>query len=290
MVVLLLLFLAGVFISQGLLLLLGWYYHFDIKATDDIFSMLSNAMFSGKIKFYIGWNHILSFLIFPFIFLMIYYKGHIKSYLSLKYFDARFIFLFMMLLICCYPLMAYIAMWMDRVDWPPFIDGMDEMALESLSKLLQMDDISGLIINLTITGIIPGITEEFLFRGIIQKEIKTVCANYHSAIWITAILFGIFHFQIIGLFPKIIIGAILGYAYQYSGSLLLPMIIHILNNSFATIAHYFNPMEDIVGQDQVKEITIFPVIIFTGIAIFLFKYIHDHHKSFQYANEQKSGT
>ena len=45
------------------------------------------------------------------------------------------------------------------------------------------------------------------------------------------------------------IGVVLGYAYFLSGSLILPMVIHALNNSFATVSYYF------MGQNAVAENT-----------------------------------
>ncbi|MFZ1457152.1 MAG: CPBP family intramembrane glutamic endopeptidase [Saprospiraceae bacterium] len=174
---------------------------------------------------------------------------------------------------------------MNKIDWPPLIAGLDNMAMESLTQLLKMDNFTDLLINITLIGIIPGITEEFLFRGIIQKELKNVITNYHISVWLTAIFFGVMHFQIIGLFPKIIIGAVLGYAYHYSGSLLLPMLIHIFNNSFATVAYYFNPMSTIETGSYQEEISFLPVFLFTIMALIIFNYIHTQSKILQHANE-----
>jgi membrane protease YdiL (CAAX protease family) len=283
--ILILLLMLGAFTAQGFLWLFAWFYKIDLKASEDIIDLLKNEEISGKVKIFIGLNHIVTFLVFPYFFLMKFYKSSISSYLSIKKFHPVFIPLFLVLLISLYPLMAYISFWMNQLDWPPFLEGLDITAMESLGELLKMNSLTDLFINIMIIGIIPGITEEFLFRGIIQNELKIYSPNYHLAVWIAAILFGLMHLQIIGLFPKIIIGVVLGYAYHYSGSLILPMLLHAINNSFATMAYYFNPVENSEIINNKDAISIFPVLFFTISAIIIFKYINTQSKILQYANE-----
>ena len=119
------------------------------------------------------------------------------------------------------------------------MENIDKDSINSMLQLLKMDSVSDLLINLIMVGLLPGIGEELLFRGIIQNELRKKLKNPHIAIWITAILFSAFHFQIAGFLPKMMIGLVLGYAYHLSGSLFLPMFIHALNNSFATVALFF---------------------------------------------------
>ncbi len=283
--ILVILLLLGALAGQSLLLFIAWCYKIELNTSEDIFVLLKNDAFEGKIKLYIGLNHIITFLIFPCLFLLIFYKKRLTSYLSLKSFNSWYIPLFSGLLFSLYPLMAYISIWMNKVEWPSFLKNMDTMAMESLGELLKMNSITDLLINITIIGIIPGITEEFLFRGIIQKELRTIFTNYHSSVWATAFIFGMMHFQIIGLFPKIIIGAVFGYSYHFSGSLILPMVIHVINNSIATIAHYFNPIEKFESSFPNEEIPFLPVLMITIFAMFIFRYIQSQSKFLQHANE-----
>jgi uncharacterized protein len=283
--ILVILLLLGALAGQSLLLFIAWCYKIELNTSEDILTLLKNDTFQGEMKLYIGLNHIINFLVFPCVFLLIFYKKRLRTYLSLKMFNPWFIPLFIGLLFSLYPIMAYISSLMNKVDWPPFLQGMDNLAMESLGELLKMNTISDLLINITIIGIIPGITEEFLFRGIIQKELKNVLTNDHIIIWITALIFGLMHLQIVGLFPKIIIGAVLGYSYHFSGSLILPMLLHVINNSIATIAHYFNPIEKFESSLPNEEIPFLPVLIITIFAMFIFRYIQSQSKFLQHANE-----
>ncbi|MBL0099594.1 MAG: CPBP family intramembrane metalloprotease [Saprospiraceae bacterium] len=146
---------------------------------------------------------------------------------------------------------------------------MDKDSMSALAGLLTMDHPSDLVVNILLLGVLPGIGEELLFRGVIQKEIIEKWQNPHTAIWITAIIFSLFHFQVTGFIPKMMIGAILGYAYYYSGSLILPMIIHALNNSFATVSLYLSGGKLDINTIETENIPLTGVVIST----ILFSYI-----------------
>jgi len=67
--------------------------------------------------------------------------------------------------------------------------------------------------------------------------------NEHAAIWLTAFLFSFFHMQFLGFFPRMLLGAVFGYAAHWSGSLLLPMVGHLINNGVAVLIAYFIGVE-----------------------------------------------
>ncbi|MGB4959095.1 MAG: CPBP family intramembrane glutamic endopeptidase [Saprospiraceae bacterium] len=209
-----------------------------ISSEEDLFQLLDDPSEKGLIKTVISINHIVTFICGPLIFLMIYYRNKITTYLQLRHFNPTYLILFPIALFSLYPLMGYLTFFIEQLDLPDFFNKMDKDAMETLSKLLKMDDGVDLFINLMIIGILPGIGEELLFRGIIQKELATKTQKPHIAIWITAIVFSAFHFQLTGFLAKMMIGLVLGYAYHFSKSLILPMILHTLNNSMATISLY----------------------------------------------------
>jgi hypothetical protein len=65
----------------------------------------------------------------------------------------------------------------------------------------------------------------------------------------------------------------------------LPMLIHVINNSIATIAHYFNPIEKFESSLPNEEIPFLPVLVITIFAMFIFRYIQSQSKFLQHANE-----
>ena len=62
----------------------------------------------------------------------------------------------------------------------------------------------------------------------------------HWGVWLTAIIFSAIHLQFYGFLPRVFLGAIFGYMYLYSGSLIYPILAHIFNNSFTVIMVYLS--------------------------------------------------
>ncbi|MBP6569524.1 MAG: CPBP family intramembrane metalloprotease [Saprospiraceae bacterium] len=261
--------LVGNLIIAGIALLFG----VNIVSEKEIFELLKDPGYAPFIKIFIGLNHFITFIISPLIFVWIFYRNKVKDYLSLNYFQPAYILLFPLALFSLYPLMGYVSFFVDKIDFPDFLDKMDQESLAAMSSLLTMDTPADLIFNLILIGIIPGIGEELLFRGIIQKEIFIRWNRPHLAIWITAVIFSAFHFQVTGFLPKMMIGVMLGYAYYYSGSLILPMVVHALNNSVATVVYFFSggnvEPESVPTENVPFSAVIFSTIIFGWLMYYI---------------------
>ena len=67
--------------------------------------------------------------------------------------------------------MGFLTFYISQLELPAFMAEMDVDAMETLNSLLKMDSVGDLFINLFLIAILPGVGEELLFRGIIQKEI-----------------------------------------------------------------------------------------------------------------------
>ena len=255
----------GIIVSNILVLMITKLQGLSLNSEVELFQILKSDEHNGLVKSLIGLNHFIVFIICPLIFVYFFYKNEAKEYLSLKHFNPSLLLFFPIALFSLYPLMGFLTFYIQEIDFPQFLKKLDSDSIEALSHLLSMNSFSDLINNILLIGILPGIGEELLFRGIIQKEITTKLKNPHIAIFITALIFGIFHFQVTGFLPKFIIGMVLGYAYYFSKSLILPMILHVINNSFATISFYF--AGDIVQKTQPipENIPLISVVISTFI-------------------------
>lgn len=97
--------------------------------------------------------------------------------------------------------------------------------------LLMGTDLKGYIISILIFCITPGICEEFMFRGVILSGYKTIGSK--KAVLMTAILFGLFHFNIQNLFGPIFLGVVLGFLSLKTKSIYSSMLGHTFNNFIA---------------------------------------------------------
>lgn len=118
---------------------------------------------------------------------------------------------------------------------------MEDLLRETSEFITRFDSTGQLLLGLVVVAIIPGIGEELVFRGLIQNNVLRITGNIHVAIWLAALLFSMFHLQFYGLVPRMLLGALFGYLYYFSGNLIYPMVAHFMNNGFTLIMlHLYN--------------------------------------------------
>lgn len=132
-----------------------------------------------------------------------------------------------------------------------------EMSAESIVNLCFQDKgIMNFVYNLLVIAVLAGVAEEFFFRGCMQRIIGKIVLNKHVAIWLTAFIFSAIHLQFYGFFPRLLLGAILGYLFIWSGSIWVPILTHILNNAIVVIFMQMDlntPQYDIISKIGVEE-------------------------------------
>ncbi|MGH2318653.1 lysostaphin resistance A-like protein [Planococcus sp. SE5232] len=86
-------------------------------------------------------------------------------------------------------------------------------------------------------AILAPVVEEFMFRGVLLKRLigKT---SVWGGVLISSLLFGILHLDIIGAF---LFGVVASLLYLLTNNLLLPILLHIINNSLAAAAMFLAP-------------------------------------------------
>jgi len=78
-------------------------------------------------------------------------------------------------------------------------------------------------------GIFPGIAEELLFRGVVLSALRKKFST-HTAVWVSALLFALIHFDLAGLPIRTVLGAALGYITVRSGSIFPAILLHATFN------------------------------------------------------------
>ena len=171
-----------------------------------------------------------------------------------KVLNLRMIILVLVLVLFALPVENFIGELNQSIHLPDALSQledsmrrMEKVAEETTMAFLKMDGVSDLILSLFIMAILPALGEELLFRGVIQKLFGEQFKSHHLAIWLTAAIFSAIHMQFFGFFPRLIMGAALGYLFYWSGSLWYPIIAHFLNNAIAVTMAYF------IGIEQLPE-------------------------------------
>ena len=135
---------------------------------------------------------------------------------------------------------------------PTWLSGVEEWMkskeaeAEWLTKqFMSATTIGGLLVNLFLMAVLPAVSEEITFRGVLQQlfqgsKVSMIQASKvpHLAIWCTAIIFSAIHMQFYGFIPRMLLGALFGYMFVWTGSLWVPMLMHFVNNGMAVLLYY----------------------------------------------------
>ena len=165
--------------------------------------------------------------------------------------------------------------WMSTVE--AWMRNSENQANKITEAFLTTKTFGGLMGNLVIVAVLPAIGEELLFRGLLQRLLKSMTGNYHWAIWLTAAMFSALHLQFFGFLPRLLLGALFGYLLEWTGTLWLPMIAHFINNAAGVIV-FFATGEGL--ESDKPEAPIFNNSVFLGAVIssiilfFLLKYLY----------------
>jgi len=142
--------------------------------------------------------------------------------------------------------------WLEK--WMREKEDQNAMLTQFMTNYQQ---IGQLIIALTVVVLLPALGEEVLFRGIIQRKLAQHWANVHIAIWVSAAIFSAIHFQFYGFLPRMILGALFGYLYYWSGRLSVAILAHFVNNGFVLIMMFLYNIK--VLDTNIEEVKIMPL-------------------------------
>lgn len=102
------------------------------------------------------------------------------------------------------------------------------------------------IITFLIAAVTPGFCEEFVFRGLLLTEYEKKMGYFQAAL-ISALLFGMFHYNIMNFFGPFMLGIVFAWVMQVTESIWTAMLGHLINNTFAVVMLYVTS-----GADKAK--------------------------------------
>jgi len=160
------------------------------------------------------------------------------------------------------PFTGLMAEWNESMKLPAGLAGLEqwmkdnEATLARLTEfLISFQSVGQLLIAILVIAVIPAIGEEILFRGILQRKLAEHWANVHLAIWVSAAIFSAIHFQFYGFLPRLLLGAMFGYLYFWTGRVGMAIFAHFINNAVTVLlmwAHKQNLISiDLTSSDSI---------------------------------------
>lgn len=145
------------------------------------------------------------------------------------------------------PLNTVFSEWNADLKLPESMKALEEMmkslqeaAQETTEKMVNVNNIGGLIINLIMIAGLAALGEELLFRSLLQTSLIKICKNAHIGIFIASAVFSFIHFEFYGFLPRLVLGLLLGYMFYFSKSIWVPMLMHFANNGTIVVLYFLN--------------------------------------------------
>lgn len=175
------------------------------------------------------------------------------------------------------PFNAWVAEWNENIVFPESMAALEaklkalhEM-YESTSEMLMNG--SNLAVGIIIFGLLAAVSEEFLFRSVIQKAFVKLFKNAHVGIIVTAIVFSAVHSDFYGFFPRFVLGLMLGYMFWMSGSIWASIIMHFTNNTTIVMLYFLNKKEviniDVESFGSTNNAVLIIISLLVTVAIYM---------------------
>ena len=175
------------------------------------------------------------------------------------------------------PFLSWVTEWNDGIIFPESMSAIEEQLRgiqEKTEEVIKLFISQGsLFSSLLIIAALAAISEELLFRSVIQKSLIKLFKNAHVAIIVTALVFSAFHGDFFGFVPRFILGLMLGYMFWLSGSIFPSMLMHFVNNATIVMLYYLNTRGfidiDVESFGSTNNVLVIVLSLIVTVAIFI---------------------
>ena len=220
-------------------------------------------------------NQVIGFLMPPVVYVMLV-KDKPFNYLGFTKLPAWSL-LGIVAMFAVIPFLSWVTEWNDGIVFPESMRAIEEQLRgiqEKTEEVIKLFIGQGsLFSSLLIIAALAAISEELLFRSVIQKALIKLFKNAHVAIIVTALIFSAFHGDFFGFVPRFILGLMLGYMFWMSGSIFPSMLMHFVNNATIVMLYYLNTRGfidiDVESFGSTDNVLVIILSLIVTVAIFI---------------------
>jgi membrane protease YdiL (CAAX protease family) len=215
----------------------------SVLGNTDVLNIYSNNPATPMaLKFFQFFQVFFSFIVPAHLFARFHSNNQSAEYLQLKSTSNIHFILGALMIFLISPLISFLNEINQNISLPAFLSSLESTfkSLEEKSKIatelfLNVNTTADIVVNFFIVAVLAAVSEELIFRGVLQRLMGTVVRNIHLNILICSVIFSAFHLQFYGFIPRLALGMLLGYSFHFSKSLWVPIMIHFLNNATAVL-------------------------------------------------------
>lgn len=172
------------------------------------------------------------------------------------------------IVVCFAGVTSILVEWNSGIDLPGSVGSwmreMEDKAMELTKFMTSFSNVNQYLVALMVMAVFAGFSEELAFRGLLQTELQKAFKNYHAAIWVAAFFFSALHLQFYGFIPRMVLGALFGYLYYWSGNLIVPMFAHFVHNGLTVTLIYLG-YTDLPGAEENSQSFPWYGVVLSGV-------------------------
>jgi len=235
---------AGMMLASTGVFVIALLQGYDLSALKELFQNGEGTYTTSLLRGTLWMQALAGFLAPAGVFLFFFYRNSWKQYLGLTRIpNAVVILIAILALLGAYPLVQLAYEVNSALPLPAWMGALEDNAADIMQEILVMDSVGGFLLTILLVAVLPGIGEELIFRGILQKQIAAWTNRPVVSVWIAALIFSAIHMQFEGFLPRMALGAVLGFLYLWTNNLWVPMLAHAFNNGLQVCVLYFSGID-----------------------------------------------
>lgn len=188
----------------------------------------------------------ISLFIIPALFLGYLFSGNVAGYFGFcRTASAESFGLVFLIMLTAIPFINLLASLNEMIVFPESLSWLEEKlrsaentAAETTKLFLEVNTVGGMFFNIFMMAILAALSEELIFRGVVQKILIRWTGSIHAGIIIAGFFFSMMHLQFYGFFPRWLLGVMFGYLLVWTGSIWVPVFAHFVNNAMIVVATF----------------------------------------------------
>lgn len=215
-----------------------------------------------------GLSNVFTFLLAGFIGVMVVEQRVCGSDVKWNV-GIRAIIMSVVVILVCQPLVEWASYFnaqilaMPQMEWlREYMKEVHETSVPLMAKMLTTEVWWKWVVSIVVVSIVPAISEEMFFRGVIFRRMRRVFFSNKTAAILSAVFFAVLHLEADGILPRVVLGIILCVLYIYTGSLICPMVAHAVNNGLVILAYSMGEgsIEDMLTREVENPGPLFPIL------------------------------
>ncbi len=230
-------------VGGGITLLL-----FGMDFSDDNVQAIRIATMFGQIIF----------LLIPTLILIRFQTKNIFRYVRMKPIGFSEVFFIIIGVIAAQQFLQGYLVLQDMIPVPetikPFVESIRESIEQMYQTLVMVQTVPELLFVIFVVALVPAFSEEFLFRGLIQRNFEYSFGLAGGAV-VAGVIFALYHLNPFTLVPLMVLGIVFGLLVYKTGSILAAILAHFVNNLIAVVSVYYRREEILLPAETDPAIT-----------------------------------